>query len=180
MLEELLYTLDRMRNERLSSANLENGTKDFAPHAQEDCDMAKRIKRKVVIGGAALWISADSEQEYAENLIKLTREPSAEKHNFRLYAKNWFSIYSNPNIERATAETYQRQLVRHIYPRLGEMNLEDITTDHIQALFNEMGGTKASKDKTRMVLNMIFETALDEGILTRNPMKSRRLRMVLK
>lgn len=177
MLEELLYTLDRMRSELSSSANLENGMKGIAQDAQEGYDMAKRIKRKVVIGGVARWISADSEQEYAENLMRLTGEPSAGKHNFRLYAKNWFSIYSNPNIERATAETYQRQLVRHIYPCLGEMNLEDITTDHIQALFNGMSGAKASKDKTRMVLNMIFETALDEGILARNPMKSRRLRI---
>lgn len=93
------------------------------------------------------------------------------------YAKNWFTIYSNPNIERATAETYQRQLACHIYPRLGEMDIEDVTTDHIQALFNSMNAAKASKDKTRMVLNMIFETALDEGIIAKNPMKSRRLRI---
>lgn len=91
--------------------------------------------------------------------------------------KNWFTIYSNPNIERATAETYQRQLACHIYPRLGEMDIEDVTTDHIQALFNGMNAAKASKDKTRMVLNMVFETALDEGIIAKNPMKSRRLRI---
>lgn len=91
--------------------------------------------------------------------------------------KNWFTIYSNPNIERATAETYQRQLACHIYPRLGEMDIEDVTTDHIQALCNGMNAAKASKDKTRMVLNMIFETALDEGIIAKNPMKSRRLRI---
>ena len=46
-----------------------------------------------------------------------------------------------------------------------------------QALFNGMNAAKASKDKTRMVLNMIFETALDEGIIAKNPMKSRRLRI---
>ncbi len=177
MLRNVLYTLKRMR-----SANLDNRMGNDGSSFQEDIEMSNRIKRKVTINGVTRWISASTEQEYAENLMKLAgAQPAnmaaAPKHNFRAYAKNWFTIYSNPNIERATAETYQRQLACHIYPRLGEMDIEDITTDHIQALFNGMNAAKASKDKTRMVLNMIFETALDEGIIAKNPMKSRRLRI---
>ncbi|MDD3335716.1 MAG: tyrosine-type recombinase/integrase [Eubacteriales bacterium] len=98
-------------------------------------------------------------------------------HNFRVYAKNWFVTYSNPNIERATAQTYQRQLTSYIYPVFGDMDVEDVTTDHIQTLFNGMDVAKASKDKTRMVLNMIFDMALDDGIIVKNPMKSKRLRI---
>lgn len=177
MLRNVLYTLKRMR-----SANLDNRIGNDGSSFQEDIEMSNRIKRRVTINGVTRWISASTEQEYAENLMKLAgaqpvNTTAAPKHNFRAYAKNWFVIYSNPNIERATAETYQRQLVRHIYPRLGEMDIEDVTTDHIQALFNGMNAAKASKDKTRMVLNMIFETALDEGIIAKNPMKSRRLRI---
>ncbi|MDO4549422.1 MAG: site-specific integrase, partial [Clostridia bacterium] len=142
----------------------------------------KRFKRKVVINGVERWISADTEQEYAENLMKLmggTRPETVKSsgHNFRAYAKNWFVTYSNPNIERATAQTYQRQLTCHIFPALGDMDVEDITTDHIQTLFNGMDVSKASKDKTRMVLNMIFGMALDDDIIAKNPMKSKRLRI---
>lgn len=177
MLRNVLYTLKRMR-----SANLDNRMGNDGPSFQEDIEMSNRIKRRVTINGVTRWISASTEQEYAENLMKLAgvqpvNMAAAPRHNFRAYAKNWFVIYSNPNIERATAETYQRQLACHIYPRLGEMDIEDVTTDHIQALFNGMNAAKASKDKTRMVLNMIFETALDEGIIAKNPMKSRRLRI---
>ena len=177
MLRNVLYTLKRMR-----SANLDNRMGNDGPSFQEDIEMSNRIKRRVTINGVTRWISASTEQEYAENLMKLagaqpTNMAAEPRHNFRAYAKNWFTIYSNPNIERATAETYQRQLACHIYPRLGEMDIEDVTTDHIQALFNGMNAAKASKDKTRMVLNMIFETALDEGIIAKNPMKSRRLRI---
>ena len=177
MLRNVLYTLKRMR-----SANLDNRMGNDGSSFQEDIEMSNRIKRKVTINGVTRWISASTEQEYAENLMKLAgaqpvNTTAAPKHNFHAYAKNWFVIYSNPNIERATAETYQRQLACHIYPRLGEMDIEDVTTDHIQALFNGMNAAKASKDKTRMVLNMIFETALDEGIIAKNPMKSRRLRI---
>lgn len=177
MLRNVFYTLKRMR-----SANLDNRMGNDGSSFQEDIEMSNRIKRRVTINGVTRWISASTEQEYAENLMKLagaqpTNMAAAPRHNFRAYAKNWFTIYSNPNIERATAETYQRQLACHIYPRLGEMDIEDVTTDHIQALFNGMNAAKASKDKTRMVLNMIFETALDEGIIAKNPMKSRRLRI---
>ena len=144
--------------------------------------MAKRFKRKVVIDGVERWISADTEQEYAENVMRLVTDMHPETvkvcgHNFRAYAKNWFVTYSNPNIERATAQTYQRQLTSHIYPAIGDMDIEDVTTDHIQTLFNGMDVAKASKDKTRMVLNMIFEMALDDGIISKNPMKSKRLRI---
>ena len=178
MLRNVLYTLKRMR-----SANLDNRMGNDGSSFQEGIEMSNRIKRRVTINGVTRWISASTEQEYAENLMKLAgAQPvnmaAAPRHNFRAYAKNWFTIYSNPNIERATAETYQRQLACHIYPRLGEMDIEDVTTDHIQALFNGMNAAKASKDKTRMVLNMIFETALDEGIIAKNPMKSRRLRIM--
>lgn len=163
-------------------ANLENDIRRNRLSNQEASGMAKRFKRKVVIDGIERWISADTEQEYAENLMKLMggMRPETVKtcgHNFRSYAKNWFVTYSAPNIERATAQTYQRQLTRYIFPAFGDMDVEDITTDHIQTLFNGMDVAKASKDKTRMVLNMIFDMALDDGIIARNPMKSKRLRI---
>lgn len=175
-----LYTGKRMRS--TDPVNLENDIGcDRLPN-REASGMAKRFKRKVVIDGVERWISADTEQEYAENVMRLVADirPGTVKvcgHNFRAYAKNWFMTYSNPNIERATAQTYQRQLTSYIYPAFGEMDVEEVTTDHIQTLFNGMDVAKASKDKTRMVLNMIFEMALDDGIIAKNPMKSKRLRI---
>ena len=57
------------------------------------------------------------------------------------------------------------------------MDVEDVTTDHVQTLFNGMDAAKASKDKTPIALNIIFEMALDDGIIAENPMKSKRLRI---
>lgn len=175
-----LYTEKRMRS--ASPANLDNGINHNDSPFREEQRMAKKLKRKVIVNGVERWISADTEQEYADNLLKLVgsiRPETVEAcgHNFRTYAKNWFVTYSNPNIERATAQTYQRQLTCHIYPAIGDMDIEDVTTDHIQTLFNSMDSAKASKDKTRMVLNMIFDMALDDGIIAKNPVKSKRLRI---
>ena len=144
--------------------------------------MPAKITRSVIINGSRKWIRANSEQEYAEKLLKLSasgmekiQEPN--RHIFGEYAENWFEVYSLPNIETATAATYRRQLKLYLIPAFGEKAVEDISTDDIQSLFNSMTGTKATKDKVRMVLNMILEAAVEDGLLTRNPLKSRRLKI---
>lgn len=142
--------------------------------------MAAKINRSVIINGTRKWIRANSEQEYAEKLASLfgaEKSQAAGKHIFGAYAQNWFETYSLPNIETATATTYKRQLTRYLVPAFGEMAVEDITTDDIQRLFNGMTGTKATKQKVRIVLNMILEAAVEDGLLTKNPLKSRRLKI---
>lgn len=163
-----------------SSANLENGIAKEEPLHQEAERMAKKIKRKVVVNGCERWISADTEQEYAEKLMAIAggkeREPKA-GHNLRNYAQQWFEVYSKPNIEAATAATYERELRNHIFPIVGNMNIEDVTPDDLQKIFNSMDTAKSSKDKTRMVLNMIFGMAQEDGLISKNPTKSRHLRI---
>ena len=147
---------------------------------QED-EMAKRIKREIMVDGVKRWVTGNSEQEYADNLARLLSPRSADspggKHNFGDYATSWFRTYSKPNVEAATAKTYERQLKLHILPVLGDLNVEDVTPDHIQTIFNRMTGTKATKDKARTVLNMILGMAADDGLIPRNPLDSKRLRI---
>ena len=153
---------------------------DCGPVQQGGNRMAAKINRSVIINGARKWIHANSEQEYAEKLGKLfgtEKVSESGKHIFGKYAENWFETYSLPNIETATAATYRRQLTRYLLPTLGEMAVEDITTDDIQKLFNDMTGTKATKQKVKMVLNMVLEAALEDGLIPRNPLKSRRLKI---
>ena len=144
--------------------------------------MPAKINRSVVVNGNRKWIRANSEQEYAEKLVKLSASgmekiQTSGKRIFVEYAENWFKVYSRPNIETATAATYRRQLKLYLVPAFGEMAAEDITTDDIQSLFNSMGGTKATKQKVRMALNMILESAVEDRIIGRNPLKSRRLKI---
>lgn len=80
-------------------------------------------------------------------------------------------------MEKATASTYKRQLELHICPSLGDQFIEDIDTNDIQQLFNGMNGAKSTKDKTRIVLNMILDFAVEDGIISRNPAKSKRIKV---
>ena len=153
---------------------------DCAPFQGEN-EMAPKITRTVTINGAKHWIRANTEQEYADKLLKLvgTQDTPLEqsKHPFADYATTWFETYSKPNIETVTATTYKRQLTRHLLPAFSGLTVEDITTDDVQRLFNGMTGAKATKDKAKMVLNQILDAAVEDGLIAKNPLKSKRIKI---
>lgn len=159
--------------------NLENCIRnvcnsEFAPI---DTDMTK-INQPVLINGIKRWITANTMQEFTDKVVKLIGMPQQTgKHPFDAYAWNWYNTYSKPNVETATATTYKRQLTLHILPAFDGLAVEDITTDHVQALFNDMKGAKATKDKARMVLNQILDAAVEDNLIKQNPVKSRRVKV---
>ena len=145
---------------------------------------AKKIRREIEIGGVKRWISGNTEQEYAENLIRALRGETdsqaqfiQRKHDFQAYAQKWFEVFSKPNVEIVTATTYERQLKKHIYPVFAGMNIEDILPADVQRVFNGMEGAKETKIKVKNVLNMVFEQALDDNLIQRNPLRSRSIRI---
>ena len=159
--------------------HLDNCKADCAPF-QGEIEMAK-ITRTVTINGVKHWIRASTEQEYADKLLKLVgtqstaQEPS--KHLFTDYALTWFETYSKPNIETVTATTYKRQLTCHLLPAFEGLSVEDITTDDVQRLFNGMIGAKATKDKAKMVLNQILDAAVEDGLIAKSPLRSKRIKI---
>ena len=171
----------------LETLNLENPIADSLSISEgAKTDMAKRIKREITINGAKRWVTGANEQEYAEKLVQLMQEQTTtiqhvaveEKHRFEDYAYKWFETFSKPNVEKVTAITYERQLRLHICPVLGEMSVEDIKPFDVQSVFNRMGDTaKETKQKVKIVLNMIFEQAVEDELLRRNPLESKSIRI---
>ena len=49
--------------------------------------------------------------------------------------------------------------------------------DYANTWFNDISGTKATKDKVKIVLNMILDAAVEDRLLDRNPLKSKRLKI---
>lgn len=140
--------------------------------------MAKKINQYVVIEGVKHWVTAGSLQEFTDKVLKLQEAPPEVKtHLFRDYAWNWYNTYSKPNVETVTATTYKRQLTRYLVPAFDGMAVEDIGPDDVQRLFNGMSGAKATKDKARMVLNQILDAAVEDKLITTNPLKSRRIKI---
>lgn len=163
--------------------HLDNSTQelDCMPFRQGVEGMATKINRTVTIGGVKRWIHANTEQEYAEKLMKLAEGQSAApepgKHSFGEYAWNWFETYSKPSLATATVRLYSQLLRVHIAPAFEGMAVEDITTDEVQRLFNGMSTSKETKLKTKRLLNQILNAAIDDGLILRNPLKSSRLKI---
>lgn len=57
------------------------------------------------------------------------------------------------------------------------MNLEDILPSDVQRMFNGITGAKETKIKVKNVLNMVFEQAIEEDIIVKNPLRSRSIRI---
>lgn len=149
------------------------------PPSEGDTTMAKyKINQPVMINGEKRWITANSMQEFTDKITKLLGAPlDRGKHPFEEYAWNWYNTYSAPNVETATATTYKRQIRLYLVPAFEGLAVEDITVDDVQRLFNGMSGAKATKDKARMVLNQILDAAVEDKLLSANPLKSRRLKI---
>ena len=152
---------------------------DIPPFSEGDTEMAKyKINQPVMINGEKRWITANSMQEFTDKITKLLGTPlDRGKHLFADYAWNWFNTYSKPNVETATATTYKRQIRLYLVPAFEGIAVEDITVDDVQRLFNGMSGAKATKDKARMVLNQILDAAVEDKLISSNPLKSRRLKI---
>lgn len=141
----------------------------------------KKIRREIQINGEKVWITADTEQEYADKLLRLSgaKPHDSKKHSFKDYADRWFYGVSKPNVADVTANTYRRQLDHHINPVLGDLNLEEIDAFSIQQVFNQLSSDarQDTKNKIRIVLNQIFKMAVEEDLIRHNPMDSSTLRI---
>lgn len=175
---ELIYLSASESSE--PSLNLANSITllDSSAISEGEPDMAKNYKFNQSINfpnGGKCWVTANTAQEFANKIITLSNTP-ATKTQFSDYAWKHYNTFVKPTIATTTAITYERQLKLHILPVLGELCLEDITTDHIQAVFNKMeGAANTTKNKVKNVLNPILEAAVEDGIISRNPMRSKKL-----
>ncbi len=142
--------------------------------------MAK-ITRTIIINGTKHWVRVRTEQEYADKLLKLVGSQNTAQQNsnhlFADFAMTCFETYFKPNVATVTATTYKRQLTCHLLPAFDGLMVEDLTTDDVQRLFNGMTGSKATKDNAKMVLNQILDTAVEDGLITKNPLQSKRIKI---
>ena len=151
------------------------------PFPQGVEEMATKINRTVTIGGVKRWIHCNTEQEYADKLLKLvgTQDIAQErsKHLFSEYALNWFETYAKPNIATATVKLYSHLLTYHIIPAFEGMAVENIRVDDIQRLFNGMNTSKETKYKVKRLLNQVLNAAVDDEFLVKSPLKSDRIKI---
>lgn len=147
--------------------------------------MAKRLKQHIEINGQNRWVTGYTHQEVLDNAIKLviaatkaeTQEATEKKVTFAAYAKNWLVLYKEHTLKHTTLREYTTLLNKHILPVFGEMNICAITIDEVQRFMNDKASmSRKSIHEMVMVLGMVLESAVEDGIITRNPARSKRLK----
>lgn len=86
---------------------------------------------------------------------------------FEDYAKKWLAHRA---VSRRTRDSYDYLLNLHILPILGPSVLADITPEEVREWFSGLDATKATmRARAYGVLTAVFNTAVDDGIITRSP-----------
>ena len=110
-------------------------------------------------------VSSDSQEEGANPL-------------FEDYAQEWWDTYEAKRLSGGTKIDYDMNLHKHVIPYFKGKRLKDITTKDVQGFYDERAEYANSTCRHwRTLLYGIFNSAIEDNLLTKNPAKSVRLTM---
>lgn len=161
------------------AANLDNRKQQGVRKDEE----MKRIKDKVKVNGKIFWIDGYSNQELYDNYVRLLEREGLVKrlgqNDITLlgeYVENYYDTYKVGQ-EKNTIVNRKRIIKNHIIPKFGDRRIETITPVDIQKWFNELA-EKYSREtilKIKNTLSPAMDSAVEDGLITMNPLKSRRI-----
>ncbi len=101
-------------------------------------------------------------------------DPDAGKRPFRDYAEE---VLANRAVDESTRRLMRGRLAKHVYPVIGDAELRALAKrpSRIQALIASMerGGLAANTIGVIMIyVGTVFNTAVDDGLITRNPCRA--------
>lgn len=153
--------------------------------------MAKRIQQRATINGEVKWLSGTNQQELFESYLKhaisagvvtindgtKTEKPTTDVILFGKYLKEFVTTYKNKQ-SSLTMNNRLRIMEKHILPRLGAMPIDQVKTSDIQIWFDELvdrGYARETILKIKNTISPAFDSAVEDGLLSINPVKSKRL-----
>lgn len=171
----------------LEALHLDNLKAETTDISEGETDMAKRIKKKVSIGGKEIWITGESDAElferYRQRLIEagelVQREEPAKQTTFQEYAESYMNHSKrNGQIRHTTLAGYESSLKNHLYPFFGNMSLSDIAVQTVEEFIaTKRQYAKKTIHEMMLVLTFILDGAIEDGLIKGiNPAKSKRAR----
>lgn len=181
---EVVYTASQVEAiiRLISSAlNLENKIE-----LQEDM----RRKQQVNVNGVEKWITGNTMQDMFDSYLKLCLQqgvvappiataPVSNTPLFGRYIINFNRVYKSKQ-ESLTKESRRRITEKHIIPRWADIPLDKIRTSDIQLWFNELeekGYSHETLLKIKNNMSPALDAAVEDGYISRNPMRSVRLKI---
>jgi integrase len=119
---------------------------------------------------AEKWLVKVESEIYADDWLS----PDLGRATVGGYARAW--IDERPGLRPNTIQVYKYVLARHIEPTFGNRAVADIREAHIRRWRSDLlesGVSAASVAKSYRLLKAIMSTAVDDGIVRRNPCRIR-------
>lgn len=116
-------------------------------------------------------------RKYKEALQRKARPP-VKRYTLHQWHKQWVSVYKY-EVRDSTRLQYGIVYDKHIDPVLGTYNLEDITTLVVKKLLNDLQSAGYSfevRNKVRIVLLDMFDKAILDDIVIKNPVRGLKLK----
>jgi len=88
------------------------------------------------------------------------------------YTEYWFETYGWQGRKPTTVQLYKNSYNHHLKDKIGSICLSNLRRYHLQSAFNQLvnQGLKSSTlEVTKYCINNIFNMAVDEGLIDRNP-----------
>lgn len=98
---------------------------------------------------------------------------------FKEYARKWYTTFKKGTYKPSTLATRNSLMKTHIYPAFGKKRLHEIKAEDVQALYNSKAEKGAAKSQIQLIsifIKGVFDAAIEDGLLTRNPAKDRRVK----
>ena len=153
--------------------------------------MAKRFQQRAVINGKVKWLSGETQQDIFDAYLQCAIEtglvvlpnsnqviiqPPAE-NLFETRAWKWYNLYKVGKVRAKTLANYEGYLKKHLLPYFGQCDISAITIDDVQEFMNSKAAySKKTIEELLLTLGMILNAAKEDGLISINPAKSKRLR----
>ena len=140
--------------------------------AKSELELADKAVEAIIQSGR-IYDFLPRENVLPPEVTKVT--PEVKKTSFREYTRRWRSTYKQG--KAVNTEVFLDSKQNILLRWFGEMNIEDIRPDDVQAFLNE----RASKYKRATVkadwamLKEILSSAVNDDIIAKNPAKDRRV-----
>lgn len=140
----------------------------------------KRIRKSFYSSKSLSDAKAQAERYKTERAVAAAiGEPiTPEEMTFADWSRKWLHTYKEPFVSISTYKnTYENCVEKHLIPYFGAANLSDIRPADVQGFFaSKKECSRSLLEKLRTTLSAIFEAAIDNDLMYKNPAKYTKLK----
>lgn len=139
---------------------------------------SKRLRARVSYEGRTRWVQGYTKKELEnakiDTLLALKEDHIVldKRTTVRVWSENWLETYKT-DISLSWASDIKSYLKNVIYPHIGSRPLYSVKQIHIKNIFNSITDRSESYNhKIYIILNQIFNSAIENELITKNPIGS--------